>query len=325
MTEPHEPLPSPADVQVGYYGVPVIHGSHWKWLIIWYFFFGGISGSSAVIAAIARLSGGEASARLARTATYVSFAALLPCPPLLILDLGRPHRFFNMLRTFRPSSPMSFGSWGLAAFGAISTLATANQIALDVAEHHGPPIGGFQRRAETWLTTLAALSGFFVAGYTGTLLAATAVPLWAKRPTLLGPLFLASAMTSGAAAVSAVLTISEDGEDIATARLHRLEAISTIAESVFLTAWLVSLGSTSKPLREGHLGSVVLHGVVGAGMALPMSLLAVSGKLPRPLRRIAAKAAPALTLCGVFALRYAVVEGGRLSANDPQATFDLTS
>ena len=78
-------------------------------------------------------------------------------------------------------------------------------------------------------------------------------------------------------------------------------------------------------MREGHLGSVVRHGVVGAGMALPMALLAISGKLPRPLRRMAAIAAPALTLCGVFALRYAVVAGGRLSADDPQATFDLTS
>jgi formate-dependent nitrite reductase membrane component NrfD len=325
MTDSHGPLPSPAVVQVGYYGVPVIHGSHWKWLIIWYFFFGGISGTSAVIAAVARLSGGDEAARLARTATYVSFAALLPCPPLLIFDLGRPHRFFNMLRTFRPSSPMSFGAWGLAAFGAFSTLAAANQLALDATERHGRPIGRFQRRTGALLTTLSALSGFFVAGYTGTLLAATAVPLWAKRPAFLGPLFLASAMTSGAAAVSAIHTLSGDGEGVATARLHRLEGISTIAENAFLAAWLVSLGSTSKPLREGHLGSVVRHGVVGVGMALPLALLAISGKLPLPLRRFAAKAAPALTLCGVFALRYAVVEGGRLSADDPQATFDLTS
>jgi formate-dependent nitrite reductase membrane component NrfD len=328
MTCPHVSPKEPSgasDIQTGYYGVPVIHGSHWRWLIVWYFFFGGISGSSAVIAAVARLSGGEESARLARTATYVSFAALLPCPPLLILDLGRPLRFLNMLRTFRPNSPMSYGSWGLAAFGAVSTLAVANQVAQDAAERHGQPIGTVQRQAGVLLAALGALSGFFVAGYTGTLLAATAVPLWAKRPALLGPLFLASAMTSGTAAVSGVHALIPAGEGPITERLHRLEAISTIAEGALLTAWLVSLGSTGKPLLEGRIGYTVLHGVVGAGMALPLTLLAISGRLPRPLRRVAAVAAPALSLCGVLALRFAVVEAGRLSADDPQATFDLTT
>jgi formate-dependent nitrite reductase membrane component NrfD len=328
MTDTHvspEDSGSASEVPTGYYGVPVIHGSHWKWLIVWYFFFGGISGSSAVIAAVARLSGGDESDRVARTATYVSFAALLPCPPLLILDLGRPLRFLNMLRTFRPTSPMSYGSWGLAAFGAISTLAVANQVALDLAARHGCPISAAQRRAGAWIAALSALSGFGVAGYTGTLLAATAVPLWAKRPALLGPLFLASAMTSGSAAVSGALALSPGEEDPVTERLHRLEAISTIAEGTLLATWLVRLGSASKPVGEGHLGAVVRHGVVGAGMALPLTLLAISGRLPRPLRRVAAVASPALTLCGVLALRYAVVEGGRLSADDPQATFDLTS
>jgi len=322
---PHVPSPpSTDDARIGYYGVPVIHGSHWKWLVIWYFFFSGISGASAVIAATARLSGGENAARLARTATYVSFAALLPCPPLLILDLGRPRRFLNMLRTIRPSSPMSLGSWSLTAFGAVSTLVTANQFAEDMARRQGREPAAFQRRIGSVLATMGMVSGFSVAGYTGTLLAATAVPLWARRPALLGPLFLASAMTSGISAIAAVQALIPAEDEFGIGRLPRLEAISTIAEGALLTAWLVSLGSTRKPLVEGHLGSVVRHGVAGAGMALPLALSAISEKLPHPLRRLANLAAPALTLCGVFALRYAIVEGGRLSADDPQATFDLT-
>lgn len=67
-----DPATTPANLEVspkGYYGVPVIHGSHWKWLVIWYFFFGGISGASAVIAAFARLFGGTSAAPLARIAT----------------------------------------------------------------------------------------------------------------------------------------------------------------------------------------------------------------------------------------------------------------
>lgn len=325
MTDVPIPFQPPVDERaVGYYGIPVIHASHWKWLVVWYFFFGGISGAAAVIAAIARLSGGKEAARLAGTATYVSFATLLPCPPLLILDLGRPLRFFNMLRTFRPSSPMSIGSWGLTVFGAITTLAAANQLASDIARSHGSAPSVLQRRAGLALASLSALSGFFLAGYTGALLAATAVPLWAKRPALLGPLFLASAMASGAAAVAAAHTLTANGEATITERLHHLEGVATLAEGALLTAWLVSLGPTRKPLMEGHIGAVVRHGIVAAGMTAPLALTAASSKLPRPLRRLTSLVAPALTLCGVFALRYAVVEGGRLSADDPQATFDMT-
>lgn len=321
---PAKPGDAVDTAQVGYYGVPVIHGAHWKWLIIWYFFFGGISGSAAVIAAVARLSGGEEAARLSRTATYVSFAALLPCPPLLILDLGRPLRFLNMLRTVRPTSPMSLGSWGLAAFAAIATFAAMNQLTVDRARARGIPPSAFQRRAGFVLAPFAAISGFFVAGYTGTLLAATAVPLWAKRPALLGPLFLASAMTSGTAAVAAVHELSAPDDETVAQRLHRLEGIAAITEGALLACWLVSLGSTSKPLMEDHIGSVVRHGIVAAGLTAPLALTAASSKLPRRLRRLANVIAPALTLCGVFALRYAIVEGGRISANDPQATFDMT-
>src|SRR4051794_26965562 len=91
---------------VGYYGLPVIHGPHWKWLIICYFFLGGISGTAAVLSAIARLFDHQDGPRIARVATYTSMGALLPCPIFLILDLGRPARFLNMLRVLRPSSPM---------------------------------------------------------------------------------------------------------------------------------------------------------------------------------------------------------------------------
>ena len=49
----------PPASSVGYYDVPVIHGPHWKWLVIGYFYFGGISGASAVIAAFLRLYGGR--------------------------------------------------------------------------------------------------------------------------------------------------------------------------------------------------------------------------------------------------------------------------
>ncbi|HEX2282242.1 MAG TPA: NrfD/PsrC family molybdoenzyme membrane anchor subunit [Thermomicrobiales bacterium] len=308
----------------GYYDIPVIHGPHWKWLVIGYFYFGGISGASAVIAAFSRLYGGASGTALARIATYVSFLTLLPCPVLLILDLGRPARFFHMLRRFRVTSPMSVGTWGLTMFGAISTLATGLQLANDRSSRKGDRPGNLPPAVSYGLSLLGGLSGFFVAGYTGVLLAATAVPLWSKRPALLGPLFLSSAMTSGAAAIIAIASATERAESDAHDRLRALETISTITEEALLLTWIVALGSTAKPIVEGRLGGVVRHGAAGAGMTLPLIGAALTPHLPRRLRRPVTIASAALTLAGVFAVRSAIVIGGRLSADDPGATFDMT-
>lgn len=310
--------------RAGYYDLPVIHGPHWKWLVIGYFYFGGISGASAVIAALLRLQGGASGAQLARIAQYVSFVSLLPCPLLLILDLGRPARFLHMLRAFRASSPMSMGTWGLTVFGVISALSAGLQLLEDRSSPRGTRLASAQHAACNVIAVLGAFSGIFVAGYTGVLLAATAVPLWSKRPALLGPLFLSSAMTSGAAAISAVASLVEREEGDAQARLHALETLSTIAEESLLVAWIIALGATGKPITEGRLGAIVRHGAVGAGMALPITISAAAQHLPKRMQRAATLCGAALTLTGVFALRYAVVIGGRRSADDPRATFDMT-
>ena len=49
-----------------------------------------------------------------------------PSPPrrvLLIADLGRPERFLNMTRIFKPRSPMNTGAWCLVAFSGSGALA----------------------------------------------------------------------------------------------------------------------------------------------------------------------------------------------------------
>jgi len=321
---PDYPAPDPPGSRVGYYDVPVIHGPHWKWLVIGYFYFGGISGASAVIGALSRLSSGKSGEPLARIATYVSFASLLPCPVLLILDLGRPARFFHMLRVFRATSPMSVGSWGLTAFGVVSALTAGLQFLEDRSSRSGRQLSGGRRAVSNGLAVLAGLSGFLFAGYTGVLLTATAVPLWSKRPALLGPLFLTSAMTSGTAAISAAASAMDRDETIALDQLHQLETLSTVAEELLLVLWITMLGSTAKPIAEGSLGALVRHGAVGAGMALPLTISAVSRYFPKHARRPAAFVSTVLTLAGVFAVRYAIVLGGRQSADDPSATFDMT-
>ena len=69
-----------------------------------------VSGDRARRAAVSPL-------RCCARAMWVAAIASVLSPVLLILDLGRPRLFINMLRIFKPQSAMSMGAWILAGFG----------------------------------------------------------------------------------------------------------------------------------------------------------------------------------------------------------------
>ena len=116
----------------------------------------------------------------------MALAALLPSPPLLIMDLGRPERFYNMLRIFKPRSPMSMGTWCLTTFGGLGSAAVAADLLGRVTT---------ARR----LGAANAIVGGYLGSYTGVLLASTAVPVWARSRLFLGPIFVSTATLTGAA------------------------------------------------------------------------------------------------------------------------------
>lgn len=308
-----------------YYNVPVIHKPHWKWLVIVYFFLGGISSASYVIATIADLFGGRQGTRIVRVGRYLSLAALIPSPILLILDLGRPERFHHMLRVVKLRSPMSVGTWGLTIFGAFCGLSTLIQAASD-------GLFGRFRLVQRLLLALPRLPinvvgsvfGFFVAGYTGVLLAVTAVPLWAKNALLLGPLFLASAMSTASAAITLVLSLVRGTSHSTIQRLERLDVLTLTAELALIASARANAGPViSRPIREGQLGRIFRWGVLGAGILVPLALQLGStlrrSRLPQWMRILSSL----LTLTGGFLLRYVMVMAGRASADDPQATFEF--
>jgi formate-dependent nitrite reductase membrane component NrfD len=299
--------------------VPVIHKAHWKWLVIVYFFLGGIAGGAQVIAAAASLVGGSSGRQVARAARYVSFLAFLPCPPLLILDLGRPERFLHMLRVLKLRSPMSVGTWVLVLFGPVVALASAQQAAAD---------GLLPPRARQLLPTvkppllnlLGALCGALLASYTGVLLGATAVPVWTRRASLLASLFAASALSAAAAAVALMHGLLGHRHD---RRLARFEQTSGLIEAGLLLAWFAGLGRSGRPLQHGRRAALFRHGVAGAGIAAPLVLGALAGAVPRG-GGVLSLAAALLTLAGGFLLRYLIVVAGHASADDPEATFEMT-
>src|SRR4051812_37332725 len=123
----------------GYYGQAVVKPPVWTWQVPLYFFFGGMAGMSAVIASGAiifhhvgpSLSTNVGVARAAMWVAAIGGAVLSPI--LLIMDLGRPRLFLNMLRVFKHRSAMSMGAWILSAFGAC---VVPGLIALELHSHH---------------------------------------------------------------------------------------------------------------------------------------------------------------------------------------------
>jgi Ni/Fe-hydrogenase subunit HybB-like protein len=109
-----------------YYGRPVIKEVVWTVPDIGgYLFLGGLAGASSVLAAGAQQSGyGE----LARVAKVAALGAISLSAAALVHDLGRPRRFVNMLRVFKPTSPMSVGSWLLAAYGPVAGAAAVSEM-----------------------------------------------------------------------------------------------------------------------------------------------------------------------------------------------------
>ncbi len=308
-----------------YYGLPVIHRPQWNWLIVLYFFLGGIAGASYAIAGIARLFDDAESRRIARAGRYLALATLIPSPVLLILDLGRPERFHHMLRVVKIRSPLSVGTWVLTLFGGVCALTALGQAAEDGLLGRDTALARLGRAVpERGLNLLGLAPAFALSGYTGTLLAATAVPLWTKRALLMGPLFLASSMSNATAAIALILALTPGSGEAGRRRLERLETVATVAELALLLAVRGGLGETiARPLVTGRLGRVYRLGVLGIGLGAPLALRAGSIVRSRAPSRAATTLTSALILTGGLLFRYAILYAGRASADDPQATFAL--
>lgn len=305
-----------SDVQDTYYGLPVVKAPHWRWLIICYFFLGGLTGASFTIGTVADLFSKDRA--VTRAARYFSFAALIPCPVLLVLDLGRPERFLNMLRIVKLRSVMSLGSWALTFHGVFCTAAMALQLLSDIT--HRDLLPGPRRL----IGILGLPFSIFISGYTGVLLVATNIPLWWRAFPLLSPAFVSSAYSTSLAALSVLLGLGSGEREDTARRIARAEVVCLTAELSFLTAGSIRLGKIGKPLTAGRLGMIFWPVVYLGGVLVPL-ILQLSGPArgdtgSQPRR----SATAALTLLGGFALRALMVFAGRESARRPEDYFEMT-
>jgi formate-dependent nitrite reductase membrane component NrfD len=301
-----------------YYGRPAIKKNYYGWLIGTYLFVGGIAGASQLIATIADLFGGRHDRAIVRAGRYTALAGALISPLLLIGDLHTPRRWYNMLRIFRKTSAMSIGAWTLFGFGTFSGLTAAAQALEDLFKI---PFG---RTLARLFGLPAAAAGMLMSIYTGTLLSATSVPFWAAANRILSAMFGTSAMATASAALSLLLTIGRAPRGA----LRRLEQVALIASAAELVLTLAAdrrwrRQGLSAPLKRQPIASAYRFGVLGLGIAAPLTAHAAN-VLSRRNWPVISVAAAVATLLGGFIQRAVIIFAGNDSASRPVDYFQFT-
>lgn len=256
-----------------YRDAPLLKPPVWTWEIPIYFFVGGVAGVAAVIAAAATFASAD-TGTLGRDAKCIAAIGAVISPLLLISDLGRPARFLNMLRVFKLRSPMSVGAWTLVIFSHAALIAFLP----------GMPFGAAA-------TIIAAVSGAILATYTGVLIGATAIPVWARNVDVLPAHF-------GASGLGAAVSILE----LLGHRTAAMNALGVIAASVETVLILILL-------RRGSSAGRLMHGAEILSGPLPLALRLAASHIPAV--RIATAV---LTLAGSLLTRVAWIAAGRASA-----------
>ncbi|MET8947240.1 NrfD/PsrC family molybdoenzyme membrane anchor subunit [Streptomyces sp. NPDC004542] len=278
-----------------YYGKPVLNKPTWKPLdIAGYLYLGGLAGASSLLAAGAQLTGRPASARAAKLGAAGAISLSLVA---LVHDLGRPGRFLNMLRVFKPTSPMSVGSWLLTGYAPLTLVAAGT----DVARRY--------RLVGSAATAGAAVLGPAVVTYTAVLITDTAVPSWHEGHRQMPFVFAGS----GASAAAGLGLICSPVGQAGPAR--RMAVLGAALELGAFHAMKRRMGLAAEPFEQGRARKLLRASeVLTAGGA------AVAALAGRRRDRWTAAVAGAALLTGSAALRFGVFHAGVASAEDPKYT-----
>jgi formate-dependent nitrite reductase membrane component NrfD len=288
----------------------LLQSPHWPFLIDVYFFLGGLAGGAFVIATAAGILNARRYRDVARVGYYLAFAALLPCPLILIVDLGVPSRFLNMLFRFNMDSPMSMGAWALLGFSVCAFLAALMTLLEDLGRAHD--LSG----RKTIVGVIGGAFAFFLAAYPGVLLGATARPLWIEAHAL-GALFLAVGASTAAAAIALVLIVMgrRAADQVAAVRVMTVLAlvIQIVAIAVFVgsvqASGSVSATSALKVLTEGRFAALFWVGAIVVGSVLPLIL----GLVDLRRRSLGLTALTSLlVLVGGFLVKYVIMAAGQV-------------
>ncbi len=306
---------------------PTLH--IWDWRVAIYLFLGGLTGGLMTMSAVANLRPGKVVPRDQPCCWRIPLIAPILLSVgmfFLFLDLELKSHMYWFYLTFKPLSPMSWGSWILVliyppmilyAFAAIP-----DELKAEMKD------GFFKRVADAmrpYLLKLARVNfvfGIMLTIYTGILLSTfVARPLW--NSAILPVLFLVSGMSTGTALM------------IIMARKNEVKLFFTKVDIWLIFAEIMVL----LLLFYGHYTSDAVHrnaimpfftashqffpyflSIVTLGIVLPLAIvlkfLEVSGEHSHELTasgKFLMNASAVMVLIGGLVIRFALVYAGQLS------------
>jgi protein NrfD len=322
----------------------------WSWEIPVYLFLGGLVAGMMVLAGIAMLRtarGDDSRAFFSVQTPLLSFVLINLGMGALFLDLTHKLYVWRVYVAFQPTSPMSWGSWVLiAVYGVL--LASALVRLPEAWPWAGRRFPLLRACSETLLARPSVLRALAAANvglgvalgiYTGILLdTMVARPLW--NSAILGPLFLFSGLSAGAALLHLAAAVRGErpapstpiGGAIAAALLQPLGAAAPAkhtaeslvrADVAFLAIELVLIGLLLANLytssaSHAAAASLIVSGpyrwafwglTVGLGILVPLALQGL--ELNRAIPHTVFPAV--LVLLGGLALRWVMVSAGQAS------------
>lgn len=288
----------------------------WHWPIPVYLFLGGLAAGIIFFAALYTIMGREKQMPTAvKWATFIVPVALVLGLLALFYDLKHQLYFWQLYTTVRFESPMSWGAWVLMFITPLSMVWAASYIkeAIPTWEWRFRFLDQMEalvhkyRKALAW--TMLGLS-VILGIYTGILLSAfNARPLW--NTSLLGPLFLVSGLSTGAAVI---MWMSKD--PLERKIMSMIDLVLIIVEIFFIIHLFMGfLASTAVQIEAAELflgGEFTVTFwvfVVILGLIFPavLEILKLRGfKVPVAVPAV-------LILFGGLVFRFIMVEAGQIT------------
>src|SRR4051812_38777593 len=237
-----------------YYGRQIIKTPTWKTPDVpLYLFLGGLAGASAVLAEGAAL---RDLPRLEGVARGAAAAGAGLGTGFLVPDLGRPERFLNMLRVFKPTSPLSVGSFILAPFSGLATAALGSKVT-----------GWFPRLGRLCGVGAAAL-GPPLATYTAALLGNTVVPAWQEAHRKLPFVFGGSGAQAAGGLAMLLVPLDQAGP------ARRMALGGAAVELLAAESILRRRGLSAEPYEQGRPGRLMKVARAATTVAAAVTVLA---------------------------------------------------
>jgi len=248
----------------GYAGRPITKAPNWHGLVTLDLLFNNLSTGLFLVTAVGELVAPASFRPLTSVAYPIALLFLIGDLVCLVFDLGDPARFHHMLRVWKPSSPMSLGTWVLSAYAMPLTLLTLGSLL--------PGIGGAGVDVVRRLLLVVGLAlAAAAAVYKGVLFSTTAQRGWGDARWL-GGYLINSALVLGAA--EGLLLATGAGQPGAAIALRLALRLLLLLNLVALVLLLRDIRGPLSQARGGWMLALVGALAALGGILVPLWLLA---------------------------------------------------